>query len=754
MPISASMSYIMTQVRFFAAALLLASTAACSGCEDDLVPIVGEDSGARLDAGIRIDSGVTEADAGDPPDTTRVLTFDGTSPVTVYYRIARDLRFLLKNGEGAPVANEQIQFSLTGNAGAINTMTAVTDGQGAATVRFTAGAAQASGAITATAEYATPVTVLINVQEDPAAGLIVDVRSNTRLTTASADALIYIGTQAQVPTCAALRVASPLPTATLSATFNTIPNTRTFANQTSGLRVTVFATGRGQNGRTIAQGCTEGVVLVGATNTRVIVTLEQNPTDLDGDYDVLMQFDLGTALPSPYDTTVNLVTDILSDPAGWAVYQTLGAIDDQSGFTTFLNCTVAVCGAARANSSPPDRATFREVSANPNVFNVWREARTLVRNFLVDLLGNGFITVETVGGDIDQLIRRFEVGAQFSLTTTTSASRVSIEESWKAIVFTWSLSCPQGDTGCARRPIELSGANAHLAPAAAIYGGSITHAPRTTPAPGETERFRIEPDEHPINIRYGAIILLALNQVVFPNLPGNIAGNNLTQVVQNIVNCPNVGTSVSNATSGLLSANFVEGLCTAAVTAAATYVENQILALDSQNNPGLIGRPEDGLTGGGEFFLTDADHDLRTELVQNLTMYAQWTTPGNPNQSQDLTSPITGAGRRTAENCTVDTDCPAGMLCAPIAHYLKVRALELDCRYTVGATAGGVGCAQDSDCGSGLCFDPGTGIRVCYQACDGAGTCNIGTCTEDAASVSLNGVLAGLGNATADACVP
>lgn len=742
------MSYTMSQVRFLAAALLAASTAACSGCEDDLVPIVGEDSGARLDAGIMLDAGQTETDAGVPPAPVRVLTFDGTSPVTVYYRIARDLRFLLKDGDGAPVANEQIQFSLTGTPGTISTMTAVTDAQGAAVVRFTAGAAQAQGAITANAEYANPVTVLINVQEDPSAGLIVDVRSNTRIRTASADAFVYIGTQAQVPTCAALRVASPLPTATLSANFATVPNSRTYTNQTSGQRVTVFALGKNANGAIIAQGCTEGVTLVGATNTRVIVTLAQNPTDFDGNYDVLMQFDLGTALPSPYDTTVNLVTDILSDPAGWAVYQTLAAIDDQSGFTSFLQCTVPVCGNNTA------RATFRQVTANPNVFNVWREARTLVRNFLVSLLGNGFITVETVGGDIDQLIRRFEVGAEFALTTTTSASRVSIEESWKAIVFTWSLSCPQGDTGCARRPIELSGANAHLAPAAAVYGGTITHAPTTTPAPGQTERFRIEPDEHPINIRYGAIIILALNQIVFPNLPGNIAGNNLTQVVQNIVNCPNVGTSVSNATGGLLSANFVEGLCTAAVTAAATYVENQILALDSQNNPGLIGRPEDGLTGGGEFFLIDADHDLRPELVRNLTMYAQWTTPGNPNQSQDLTSPITGEGRRAAENCTVNSDCPTGMTCSPIAHYLKVRALELDCRYVVGNTAGGVGCAQNSDCASGLCFDPGSGVRICYEACEGASTCSIGTCTADAANVSLNGVLAGLGSASVDACVP
>lgn len=744
------MSYTMRHLRYLAVALLATSTAACSGCEDDLVPIISEDASARLDGGFRLDLGI-ESDAGlpsgDAGDQTRSLSFDGTSPVTLYYRATRDLRFLLRNGEGAAIPGEQIQFGLVGATGAINTMTAVTDTQGAVIVRFTAGTTAGAASVTASAERATPVTVLINVQEDPAAGLIVDVRSNARLPVATADARIYIGTAAQVPSCATLRAAPTLPTATLSANYTSLPGSRTFNNQPSGQRVTVFALGAGPNGVTIARGCTDGVTLVGATNTRVVVDLDQDPTDFDGNYDVLLQFDLGTALPSPYDTTVNLVTDILSNPAGWAVYQTLAAIDNQSGFTSFLNCTVPICGSTR-------RATFREVSANPGTFNVWNAATGLVDNFLNQLLGQAYVTVRTVGGDIDQLIRRFEVGADYALTTTTSAPRVAVEENWKALVFTWSLSCPQGDTGCARRPIELSGANAHLAPAAALFGASITHAPRTTPAPAESERFKIVPDDHPINIRYGAIIILALNEIVFPNLPSSIAGNNLSQVVANIVNCPNVGTSIANATSGLLSAAFVEGLCTAAVSAAATYVENQILALDSQNNPGLIGRPEDGVTGGGEFYLLDADHDLRTELVRELTMYAQWTTPGNPTQSQDITAPITGAGRRTVENCTTDTDCEAGLVCTPVPHYLKVRALELDCRYEVGNTAGGVGCALDADCASGICFDPGSGMRICYEACEGSGACSIGTCTEDAASVSLNAVLAGLGTATADACVP
>ena len=43
---------------------------------------------------------------------------------------------------------------------------------------------------------------------------------------------------------------------------------------------------------------------------------------------------------------------------------------------------------------------------------------------------------------------------------------------------------------------------------------------------------------------------------------------------------------------------------------------------------------------------------------------------------------------------------------------------------------------------------------VCCTACNGAGSCPIGTCTQNVASVSLDSVLMGLGNAQTDACVP
>lgn len=730
----------MNALRLSLVALLTAPIAACSCGEDPLSRTEPPDPGVVLDAGflpdaeVAPDAEVIVPDAG-PADSgvpeARVLTFDGTSPLSLFYGATRDLRFLLTAG-GQPVAGETITVALSGAGGTLSAATARTDASGAGTVRFTAGTAAGRATITASADRAPAVSVVIDVREDPNAQLTVDVRSTARIAVASAEALVYVGTGAAVPTCAQLAAAMTLPVPTFTASFSAVPGSSSFANLATGASVTVLATGETARGDVVARGCTDGARLVGAANTRVVVTLDQLPTDLDGDYDTLLQLDIGATIPPPVGPTIILVTTLLSDPAGWVVYQTLKEADAQLG-TVFVQWTPP-------GSTTERLATFDEVRANAGIFNVWRITRASVDGFLTNQLGQSYTDLVTVGADIEHVVRRFEVGAAFTVTATGTPGRVAVDESWKAIVFQWQRGCPAGDLGCARRPIALSGANANLAPALAGYGATVVH----SPIAGETERFVLELDSHQVVIRYGAIVLLALNEIVFPNLPPAIAGNNLTQVVGNIVDCPNVASSLSASTN--LPAVFFEGLCNTAVTTAVTYVENQLLALDSANNPSLVA----GLSpsGGGELVLVDGDHDLVTETVDAVTTYASWTS------GQNVTTPITGHGRSAAAGCVLDGDCGAGLHCVPLASYLEVRALEHDCRRPEGTRTGPVACTQSSDCASGLCFDAGASGRLCYVACNGPTSCTSGTCTADAVSIDLDPVLPGLGEATLSACVP
>jgi hypothetical protein len=716
------------------AALFAAPLNACNCGEEPLSRTEFPDA----DPPIFLDAGFGKADASEDagaPDTgepeARVLTFDGTSPVALYFGSSRDLRFTLRSISGANIAGESVRFSFLGTGGMLSAPSAVTDVNGVATVRFDAGAVAGGGTVTADADFASSATVEIRIGEDPDADLIVDVATNARIPLSSADAMIYVGPAATVPTCAQLLAAVTPPAPTFNATYTTFPGSQTFANLLSGSTVTVIAHGENAQGVLVARGCSEGVRLVGGTGTHILVTLEQLPAQLDGDYDALLLLDIGATFPPPYGTTIVLITEFLSDPAGWVVYQTLAELDQQLG-TSFIEWTPP--------TGPTRPATFPEVLANRAIFNVWQLGRDLLHNFLVQELGQAYVDFTLIGADVAHAVRSFEVGAGYTITSTGAPGRVVIDEEWKALVFQWQLGCPLGDLGCARRAVQLSGPNAHLAPAQATYGATIIYTPTTIPVPGESERYTLILDDHAMNLRYGAMVLLVLNTIVFPNLPPPLNGNNLTQVIGNLVNCPDVAIQLEAATG--LPAVFFEGVCNTGVAAAATYIENQLLQLDSSSTPGLV------VGGGGEIVLVDHDRDLATELVESVLTFASWST------GQAIATNITGDGRRAAVDCSTDADCLLGTLCVPIGSYLKVRDTELDCRRPVGMGLAASPCTLDADCASGLCFDAGGPTNICFGACAGAGSCAIGTCVADAAAIDLNALLMGLGDASTAACVP
>lgn len=727
----------MTLHRLIGSGLLVSLLAACN-CDDPLLTVVDTDSGTPvLDLGVAEDVGFVEVDAGFPdagfPDSgvpeARVLTFDGTSPTTLYFGANRDLRFFLRTPGGAPVPGEVVRFTAAGNGGALASAMATTDASGAVVVRFNAGNTAGTSMITAAADRATNVVVSIEVREDPAASLLLQISSSARLTVPTANARIYLGAAGVVPTCAQLLAAGTLPASTLSATFTGLPASRSFSGLGSGLLVTALVTGENTRGELIARGCSEGTRLAGGATTTVQVNLQQLPSDLTGDYDVLLQLDLAQTLPPPLDTTLITLTDFLSDPAGWAVYQVLDAVDDAVG-TVFVVWTPPGGG--------PDRtATFAEVRANAGIFNTWRIASIALDDFLVQQLGQDYVDFTNLGDDIAGAIRHFDVGARLTLTSTGATDRLLVHEAWQAVVLEWGSNCPAGDLGCARRAYPISGPNAVLSPVEATYGARVTHAPQG----GETERFELALDAHTMDLQYGSLVLFLLNSVVFPNLPPPLNGNSLSQVIGGLVACPDIANSLSTATG--LPPNFFLAVCDAAVQAAATALENQILSLNNNGNPSIV----TGANGGTAVFI-DADHNLVTELVPTWATDAQWST-GNPPTA----TPILGEGRRTVADCHADSECAANRRCVPVPSYLEVRAAEYDCRYAVGPIAGAVGCAQDADCGSNWCLDPGTGIRVCYGACDATHPCTVGTC-NNLDAYDLDPFLPGLGLAEVSACVP
>lgn len=714
--------------------LALASATACDGCNEAPAPTDDKD-------GLPTNNDPRDGEEEEPPaPEPRVVRFEGQSPVEVFWGESVELLFSLKTRSGAKVTGETVRFSAT-TGGSLNVTESQTDANGMARVTFTAGQGDADVLLTATNELAeNEEAVTIQVRVNPFGSLTVSLNSVTRIPVSNAEVLVYRGAAAQTPPCSILNNnLANAQTATFLGDFNVVPGTRTFMEQPHGEQVTVYAVGYNAAGDIVGTACEDGNSIVGGAVTTVGLTLEQVPTVFTGDYDVLMDVDLGNALPQPYEGYVDTVTGVLSDPAGYAVYQALRQLDDQYDFS-FVHWDPN-------NTGTEELASFEDVSNNPGTFGTWALAQNILEQQLIDELGEDYVTVTTVGGDIRQAVTAFEVGTRFALTPVEGLEDVyEVDEQWNDIVFNWRLGCDEGDLGCARRPIQLE--NTDYAPVATAYTAGIDHAP----VQNQTERFALVSEPHLFSLRYGAIIMIAMNEVIFPSLPGGLAADSLQGVLANIIDCADVGAAISNAI-GFGGSSMYEGLCNVGLTFAADYIEGQVLELEvGSGNPELGPKEQTGALGEGFFYLVDRDHDVATELVRDLEMQVQWNDDENGG-NEDVTAPILGQGRLSASECESDAACEQGKACVPVAHYLQVQAVEMTCDTGIGMGLGEDACTADTQCFSGICMNGGSGSGTCFAACTDDTACGMGVCTPDALGLDLNPTLQGLGTASVSACM-
>jgi hypothetical protein len=723
-----------------------------AACGDDRGGLVGP--GGEEDGGLVADGGGSGRDGGSSgtdggPQEARVLSYGGARPVLVQVGDTTDLVFTLRTVRGAPVRGETVTFSLNGSGGVLAVDRATTSVTGAATARFTAGSSSATLTLTAGASLADDLTVQIDVVPKAAGHLNVNVISNARINVTRADVSVYATPAgAAPPTCAVLAASNPLPFATHSGAVSPLPGAASFRDLPTGALVTAFARGVNARGDVVATGCAEGGTIAGGVTTSMSVALSQLPTVLAGEYDALLQMNIGNALPAPYDGYVNLVTRILSNPAGVASFYVLQQADQALGFG-FLEWTPPNSGTSRP-------ATLDEVMSNPAQFPVWTILTNTVDGWLTSALGQTYTDIRTVGGDLRSLVSEFEVGARFRLTGTSNPSQYAVNESWRAIVFTWRFGCPAGDLGCARRPLQLD--NSNYAPVNVHYNAATSHEPLTGTLP-QSERFKVVADAHNVPFSYGALVLIALQQIVFPSLTGCTDCHSIGDVLNHLIDCANIGTSIANAINNAVGANFVSPAtattyCTNALDGVGQFVEAAALNLTIGGNP-TLGAKLEGLGGAGTFYLVDADQDLKTELVRDLQARLQWVYPNDPARTQDITAPITGRGREAASQCRSDASCAAAQSCQLVPSYLEVRGLETTCRKAVGAVAGRGACATDADCRSGVCLRTSSASAgQCFAACTQNAECGGATCDPQRAGVSLDPVRAGLGMAYGKGCAP
>ena len=128
--------------------------------------------------------------------------------------------------------------------------------------------------------------------------------------------------------------------------------------------------------------------------------------------------------------------------------------------------------------------------------------------------------------ELEKLVTEFEGGVQFNVQDTDENGNampngtVHIDENWREYVFNWSLGCAANDLGCSRRAVTIpTDQSAPDFRAGVITEYNAAYAQENlvfTDGTVFTERYRVTPDS-PVT-QHGNMILLALEQVVFPSI--------------------------------------------------------------------------------------------------------------------------------------------------------------------------------------------------------------------------------------------
>ncbi|HEY4222714.1 MAG TPA: hypothetical protein VGO62_15265 [Myxococcota bacterium] len=664
----------------------------------------------------------------------RVLIYVGDEPLAMFYAASGQLRFTRKEQDGTPVAGDKIKIDVHGSAVSVPGDSYITDEGGGIEVPVVAGTEVGEATVIARATDVDgsidEAVVHIDVEEDPETGIVVTVTADTRIPVVRADARVLIG--ADPPSCAGILAGSAEPTPFTTLSYTAFPSSQTVAQVAAHSMAIVVVDGYGAEGQVVARGCGAAGPLPGGITTPIDVSLDQGQSTLAGNYDVLMHMALGQALPHPYDTDVDLITALLSDPAGFALYFVLREIDRETGFTTFVTHNGV-------------ELTYDEVSAqaavDPGSFPTWSFGRDQLNTLLTNQLGQTYTEITDIGASLRDIVTDFEVGAQLQVQQNDDGT-LTVGEQWRDLVLYWPLPCASGDMACARRPVTLADLN--LAPVTSEYGATDAYAPNADVA----ERYLVTTNPHGLTLRYGDLLVAILEQVVFPSVPGGQAGDDFGAFLQNIVGCANIATSV---TSDPTASQFVEGICDAGLQLAGDAITSQLESLQVDAADPSV----EGLQSSGSFALLDKDQDLTTEIVDEYTYNIEWYNPNDPNATQDISAPITGDGLRERPACDADSQCGAGLVCSPRGSYLKVAQVELGCDHAKGNTVGGASCVGDSDCATGLCTPVGAANALqCYRACNLATDCTgSDNCSDTGGALDLDSELNGLGSVPVRGCV-
>ena len=388
----------------------------------------------------------------------------------------------------------------------------------------------------------------------------------------------------------------------------------------------VLVTGQDANRVTRVLGCDDTHALVEAGRSiNVVVPLYDLPPRLKGTYDIRSEFDLISGLPDQVANVIYHIINFFDSPAEEVL--TLLCLIDVSIMNELCDYVF----------DPQGNPTF-----------IGDMAISIV-NAIVEGLGQ-----DNVWGDI--LYGGRDVGE--ILTNLTFLSTITFDaepdldgiidsshahEEWTSLRYRWTL----GIDGCGADPNCGWNEFSLTAIALEVVEAQLPARVNTATVDGHPPHTLLTIDEHPLNIKYGALINYIIKHIVLPRLAGGeppdglpvvdsyeelikviLAGREcLVAEASGGITCCKAFAENLVSQAGTVTVGLVDGACTALVGTGASYIENLLVGLDFETgdpnaaNAFLLATPP-----GEPCELHDVNEDLQIDALGLAGKPCKWLT--------------------------------------------------------------------------------------------------------------------------------
>jgi len=503
------------------------------------------------------------------------------------YNSSRTLNVVLK-GDDKPLAGRLISFAIENDPddlGHVTAYTAYTNGSGVAGIQVKANQS-IPGAFTVKASIDEPgvAPLYFDISITPKGvvplTVVADYAGNRPLVTYTTK--LYLQGEGQ-PDCADLEklysqetahYQSPPTNMTQSVKFTEFVGLKDGGPQ----KYTVLAYALNPTGAVWAWGCdSENAEVVYGYSTTVSVDLVDIPPVYKGTYEVTSYFDFISALPDEAEPYVNLVLDFFGSPTESLLGLMCMIPSDTLGeFCGFL---------------------FDDEDAPTVTGDIVMQ--------LVDAIIVG-LTKDTVwgdvmasGADVASMLQQFEMGGIITFKDQPDAAGVwtqdVTEESWDTVVVKWSLDAncdPFVDDDCGKMQFSLGAIDQQGA-----VSGSFTAS--------VANEWDLTIDEHPIDLKYGAILNYVIESQLLPIMTGWEAGDTFKidtyeEFLQYILagkECfePGFGKTCCEAfaenlanNAGTIGENLAESACDLLTELGAAYIEQQLVGLTADTGEAFV----------------------------------------------------------------------------------------------------------------------------------------------------------------------